>query len=97
MRHGMNKQETLAESLIQVIAGSDTTATAIRSTMLYIITTPRVYQRLKEDIRSAMASGNASSPITNVEAKRLPYFQVSNDSGLRSYFDRQPNGDDVSN
>ncbi|KAK7931185.1 Cytochrome P450 monooxygenase lolP1 [Apiospora marii] len=83
MRHGMDKQEVLAESLIQVIAGSDTTATAIRSTMLYITATPRVYQRLKEELRRALASGVASSPITNAQAKELPYFQAVVWEGIR--------------
>lgn len=78
MRHGMNKSETIAESLIQIIAGSDTTATAIRSTMLYIITTPIVYQRLKSEIHTSLASGAASTPITNAESKSLPYLQVCN-------------------
>lgn len=76
MRHGMNKSETVAESLIQIIAGSDTTATAIRSTVLHIITTPRVYQRLKKDIKIALDVAGVSSPITNTQAKNLEYFQV---------------------
>lgn len=76
MRHGMKKSETLAESLIQIIAGSDTTATAIRTTVLYIISTPRVYQRLKAEIGTALASGNISSPISNAQSKQLPYLQV---------------------
>lgn len=77
MRHGMTEKEAVTESLIQITAGSDTTATVIRTTMLYIMTTPRVYQRLREEMRAAIAAGQVSSPITNEEAKRLPYLQVS--------------------
>lgn len=77
MRHGMNKSETLAESLVQIIAGSDTTATAIRSTVLFVITNPGVYQRLKREISRSLALGTASSPITNAQSKSLPYLQVS--------------------
>ena len=44
--HGLTKDEAEAEAVVQVVAGSDTTATAIRATLLYIITSPRVYGKL---------------------------------------------------
>ncbi len=61
------------------IAGSDTTAGAIRSTFLYIITIPRVYSRLLAEISSA----SISSPIQDAEAKKLPYLQAVIKEGLR--------------
>ena len=82
MRHGTTEQEAVTESLIQITAGSDTTATVIRTTMLYIMTNPRVYRRLREEMRAAITAGQVSSPITNEEAKKLPYLQVSG-SGYR--------------
>ena len=36
------------------MAGSDTTATAIRTTMLYIMTTPRIYTKLLQEISDAI-------------------------------------------
>lgn len=59
------------------VAGSDTTATAIRITMLYILSAPLVYHRLKREISEAVRDGRASSPIKQAEAKTLPYLQVS--------------------
>ncbi|KAK8010744.1 Cytochrome P450 [Apiospora arundinis] len=80
-RSGMNQQETLAESFIQILAGSDTTAIVIRTTLLHVMTSPKVYQRLKQDIE---ASGvDKSSPISNEKAKGLPYFQAVMWEGLR--------------
>jgi cytochrome P450 len=61
------------------IAGSDTTATAIRSTFLYIITNPRVLSRLRAETSSALLS----SPITDAEARKLPYLQAIIKEGLR--------------
>ncbi|ORY68234.1 cytochrome P450 [Pseudomassariella vexata] len=75
IRGGMTKDEIDCETILQIVAGSDTTATAIRSTMLHIISTPRVYQRLKAEIKDAVESGKVSSPITMGQAKNLPYFQ----------------------
>jgi cytochrome P450 len=64
------------EALFQVLAGSDTTATAIRATVLYIITTPRVYEALKKEIAKGVRDASISSPISYDEAKKLPYLQV---------------------
>ena len=61
------------------IAGSDTTATAIRTTFLYIITTPRVYAKLLAEISDA----TLSSPISDVEARNCPYLQAVIKEGLR--------------
>lgn len=67
----------MSEALFSMIAGSDTTASAIRATMLYLITTPRVYQKLKQVVTEAVRSGRVSSPIKQDEAKEIPYLQVS--------------------
>ena len=82
VRHGMTQRECAREALFQILAGSDTTATAIRATFLYIITTPRVYQGLKREISQGIRDGNISNPITYDEAKKLPYLQVSQSSNL---------------
>ena len=39
MRHGMTEKETQTEIIVQIVAGSDTTATAIRSTLRESINT----------------------------------------------------------
>lgn len=57
-------------------AGTETTASAIRSTMLSVITLPRVYNKLKQTVSEAVKSGLVSNPIRHEEAKTLPYLQV---------------------
>lgn len=59
-----------------MVAGSDTTASAIRATMLHLITTPRVYHKLKKVVREAVEEQHVSSPIQQEEAKKIPYLQV---------------------
>lgn len=61
------------------MAGSDTTATAIRATFLYIITNPRILAKLRAEI----SSSSISSPIRDSEAKKLPYLQAIIKEGLR--------------
>ncbi|KAK9780829.1 putative Cytochrome P450 [Seiridium cardinale] len=81
-RRGLSVEEIKMETFVQITAGSDTTAVAIRSTMLYLMTCPRAYLRLKTEIKEAIASG-VSRPITNDQAKKLPYLQAVIWEGLR--------------
>jgi hypothetical protein len=59
--------------------GSDTTATAVQTTFLYLITNPRVLSKLRAEI----AAASASVPITDAEARKLPYLQAVIKEGLR--------------
>lgn len=43
MRHGLRVDEIENEALVQIFAGSDTTAIVIRSTILHLVATPRVW------------------------------------------------------
>lgn len=64
--------------MLLIAAGADTVATVIRGAFLYIMSTPHVYRKLKGEIADGIRHGRISSPITNAEAKELPYLQVSN-------------------
>lgn len=67
------------------MAGSDTTATSMRATLLFIISNPPVYARLQHEIDDAIARGEVSSPIRQNEAVRLPYLQACIKEGLRRF------------
>ena len=62
-------------------AGSDTTATSTRATLVNIITNPLVYAKLQQEIDNAVPS--MSSPIQIDEAIKLPYLQACIKEGLR--------------
>lgn len=85
LRHGLSREEAEGEALVNIIAGSDTTATAIRTTMLYLMSSPQAYRRLAHEIRTAAAEGRLSSPITDEEARGLPYLQAVIKEGLRVF------------
>lgn len=80
--HGLTEQEAQSEILVQVLAGSDTTATAIRATMLYIMTSPRVVNCLRAEIDSTKRS---TPIITDTEARAMPYLQAVIKEGLRIF------------
>lgn len=82
--HGLNETDLVAEALLQILAGADTTATAIRATMLHIITNPAAYKKLQAEIDQAVQSGRISSPvIQEAEAQELKYLQAVIKEGLR--------------
>ncbi|KAK1755478.1 cytochrome P450 [Echria macrotheca] len=84
LQHGVTRREAEAESLLQVIAGSDTTASALRTTLIHLLTNPPLYHRLQSEIDTAIASGHISSPvITDTEARQLPLLQATLKEGLR--------------
>ncbi|KAI1763920.1 cytochrome P450 [Hypoxylon sp. FL1150] len=83
IRRGLTQIECEVETLFMFVAGSDTTAAAIKITMLHILAVPRVYQRLRDEIAAAIREGRVSKMITNAEAKELPYLQAVVYEGLR--------------
>ncbi|KAF4950149.1 hypothetical protein FSARC_13292 [Fusarium sarcochroum] len=82
-RHGLTKDECEIESIFMFVAGSDTTASVLRVTMLYVLASPQVYLRLKQEISTATSEGRASNPITNAESKCLSYLQAVIYEGIR--------------
>ncbi|KAI8623318.1 cytochrome P450 [Xylariaceae sp. FL1651] len=81
--HGLTRRECELELAIQVPAGSETSTTAIRGIMLHLLSSPRAYQMLRDEITTGIQEGRISSPITNEEAKQLPYLQAVINEGLR--------------
>lgn len=77
MRNGLNMDDCYRQCLIFLFAGGDTTASSLRGILMFTMVTPRVYQKLKQTIQQAVASGDMSSPITVAQAKKLPYLTVS--------------------
>lgn len=63
--------------MFQIVAGSDTTATAVRGTMLNLLASPFAFFKLRDEIDRAVSEGRISAPIQAEEAKGLEYLQVS--------------------
>lgn len=87
MRHGLSGDELRTEVLEQIIAGSDTTAGAIRGTLLHLMTNPRVYFKLQCEVDDAVRGDRAPNTggglITAAQARQLPYLQAVVREALR--------------
>ncbi|KAH6629589.1 cytochrome P450 [Boeremia exigua] len=104
IRHGLDQKAAAGEALLQVVAGTDTTATGLKIIMMHIMTNPTVYKRLQEEIDSSVANGTVSSPVKDIEARQMPYLQAVIKEGLRmkspaggAFFKTVPSGGDVIN
>ncbi|KEY73162.1 hypothetical protein S7711_04128 [Stachybotrys chartarum IBT 7711] len=102
IRHGLTQEEASSEALVQVLAGSDTSATTLRIVLLNLLSNPPIYLRLRKEIDDGIQAGNISSPITNAEARELPYLQAIIKEGLRirpaasgAFFKAVPPGGDT--
>ncbi|KAH7413819.1 cytochrome P450 [Phaeosphaeria sp. MPI-PUGE-AT-0046c] len=102
IRHGLTQEQASGEALLQVVAGSDTSAGAIRTVMLSLLTNPSAYSKLRKEINDGIASGKISSPIKDAEARQFPYLQAVIKEGLRlmppasgAFFKTVPPGGDT--
>lgn len=76
IRHGVTRKECADEIPFQIIAGSDTTATAIRGTILSLSASRTAYNRLQREIDEFVGQGRISDPVQAEEAKNMKYLQV---------------------
>ncbi|KAJ5179054.1 cytochrome P450 [Penicillium capsulatum] len=83
IRHGMTQAECEAEGLFTIIAGTESTAAAIRSVLIHAISSPRVYAQLKAEIRETLQNGTISSPISSEQVKNLSYLEAVIYEGIR--------------
>lgn len=85
-RHGVTQAQCEDETMLLILAGSDSTSTALRSTFLHIATTPRVYEALNREIKSAVNQGVVSFPIIKLEeSAAVPYLPAVVKEGLRIF------------
>lgn len=83
---GLTQGELESETLTQITAGSDSTASSLRLTLHFISTSPPILERLLAEARAGIAAGKISRPvIKDAEARTLPYLQACIKEGLRMY------------
>ncbi|OJJ60268.1 hypothetical protein ASPSYDRAFT_57695 [Aspergillus sydowii CBS 593.65] len=84
VNHGLSQEEAEQETVLQIFAGSDTTATTIRTAALFLVTNPLALGKLQSELDHAASQGQLSSPIITYEqALSLPYLQACVKETLR--------------
>ncbi|KAM0811468.1 putative Pisatin demethylase [Seiridium cardinale] len=82
LQHGLSKDQAVNEALVQVVAGTDSVAVAVRMALLYILSNPRVYSILMSELDAAPVTRPI---IRDVEARQMPYFQAVIRESLRIF------------
>lgn len=80
--HGMLEHEMIANSPLLVLAGSETTATALSGFFFYLVRNPEVYRTLVDEIRGAFQSEEDISMRT---CTPLEYLGATLEETLRMY------------
>ncbi|KAK5238757.1 hypothetical protein LTR47_000500 [Exophiala xenobiotica] len=62
------------EAVVALFAGSDTTASALRSMFYYLLKNPATYQALRKEIDDMDAQRELSSKISFAESNKMPYL-----------------------
>lgn len=83
--HGLDENDLVTESVFQIIAGADTSATTIRTIFLHVITNPRIYRILQNEIDEVLKSGIVEDDgvVKDAVAKELPYLNAVIKESLR--------------
>ncbi|CAN8097647.1 unnamed protein product [Discula destructiva] len=76
LRHGLDRRSAESELMFPIIAGSDTSANAIKMTVAYVASTPGTSSLLQREIHSALLDGRLSDPCTSEMTSQLPYLQA---------------------
>ncbi|KIX92009.1 uncharacterized protein Z520_12280 [Fonsecaea multimorphosa CBS 102226] len=77
----MGKAELLSEALTQIVAGSDTTSTALCALTYWMLKTPRILERLQKELDSVLPD-DVEIP-TFEQVKDLPYLKMVINEALR--------------
>ena len=87
LKHGMTPGEAERASVLQLVAGSDTVATAIRAAVLFIATSPPVLARLRADLAAAgiTADRSTSSITSSAQARSVAYLVAVVKEALRMH------------
>ncbi|KAL4790363.1 cytochrome P450 [Aspergillus venezuelensis] len=78
-------REIQSESVVAILAGSDTTAIAIRAVAYYLMKTPEAYKKLMVEIDEADGDGRLNQKIQYNEAIKLPYLVACIKEGMRMH------------
>ena len=78
----MTREEIINNASILIIAGSETTATALSGATYFLLTNPEAYKRVQEEVRTAFAR---AEDMTLSSTGKLPYLHAVVEETLRMY------------
>lgn len=83
---GLSQLQCEAEAFLQILAGSESTTTGLRTTLFSLISNPQAYAKLKAEVDTMHSQkGIADQIIAYADAQKLPYLNACIWEALRMY------------
>lgn len=70
----LTKEHLIAEAIVMIVAGTDTTAVSLSTSLHNMLQQPEVYQRLQDEIRTVMTSIDSRPAFEDLDA--LPFLDA---------------------
>jgi len=83
--HGLTQDEAEAEVMIAIVAGTDSAASLMRSTILFVLSHPRVLARLRAEVASTVPTLRLDEVVPDAKARGMVYLQAVVKEGMRIY------------
>lgn len=83
IKHGLNEQQIADNVLVQLLAGSDTTVSILRTSFVHIISNAKIYQRLQAECDEASKDVPLAEIISYNRATQIPYLDACIKEALR--------------
>ncbi|KAF9176984.1 hypothetical protein BGZ50_009361 [Haplosporangium sp. Z 11] len=79
----LTDQAVYTEALVFLIAGSETSSTAITNTLIFLVKNPKALKRLREELDQATASNPEGALPTYDQVRNLPYLTACLNESMR--------------
>ena len=81
----MTREETISNSGVLLVAGSETTATLLSGATYHLLSNPVTLKRLQAEVRDFFPSQDEITPLSTRNPSNLPYMEAVLMESLRMY------------
>jgi hypothetical protein len=77
----LTKEHLISEAIVMIVAGTDTTASALAVSLHHLLQQPETYRKLQDEVRTVMPTLDSRPAIEELDA--LPFLDACIKEGLR--------------
>ncbi|KAG7291092.1 hypothetical protein NEMBOFW57_001102 [Staphylotrichum longicolle] len=77
----LDKEHLISEAIVMLVAGTDTTASALALSLNHLLQQPEVYRKLQDEVRTVMPTVDSRPAVEELDA--LPFLDACIKEGLR--------------